>query len=389
MREFIIMSVLRVVICLFSICVHSYTFALDNNQKVINQDMTKLSNIIQELTPYLLDKDKFRESNNADHIQNNIDLLLSLFQDVKEHSDNRPVTFQISYNILYRQLKQAQQAFAGQNTDYARALLFSLPSACVTCHQQDRHFQTHRHILKPNKEQLSSDFELAEFYFLTRNYDKAVYYYNKYVYSPNKEDSKLQVSIEKQLSVYLQIYKDPKRSMALLATYINRASLPEYLKRDIYEWQTGLSVVQETFRKQSASPSFPELQAYISRYFQESESLPSSLIIPKADKMFYLMLSGYLYDYLYANPKGQESSKVLYWLALCDRALDYNYTLPLADLYLQECIHHDPLHPYAKKCLAEYEEYINFAYSGSRGTDIPQYLSKTLEDLNKLIVGAI
>ena len=84
-----------------------------------------------------------------------------------------------------------------------------------------------------------------------------------------------------------------------------------------------------------------------------------------------LWLRGLLHEYVQANPADPNMPQLLYWLAIVDRALDYNLYYSLSDLYLKECITRWPQTDTALQCYAEYERYVQFAYSGSAGEYIP------------------
>jgi len=369
-----------------------YSFAASNKQEVPDNrksesDTLILSKIMQDLLPLVLDEQQFNNIDNKDIINKNIDKLDSLFEGIKEHRNAVPITFRISSEVLSRHIKAAKRAFVNSEYVYARYLLKGLPAACISYYSKDDHANKDLSIV--NKDLFVSEFDLAEFYYMLQNYKQALATYEVFITKNIDQENvaqNLQTSLERILAIYLHGYKNPTLAFDVLKNYQQKFAFPEYINIYITEWLKGLELVQDTFGSHSTKKilAFKELKKYINEYFHESETLPSSFIIPKSDQMFYLMLSGYLNDYLYANPNPDEIPALLYWSSLCDRALNYHDNISVADLYLKECIMVNPKSPYAKRCLSEYEEYITLSYSGVRD-NVPPYVSKELDFLHDLV----
>jgi hypothetical protein len=352
------------------------------------QNSLMLFTTMQDLLPLVLDEQKFNDVQNKEIISNNIDKLDHLFTELKDHNDVAPITFRISSAVLSRHIKTAKRAFINSEYIYARYLLKSLPAACISYYNHDDYL--HKNLPAVNKNLFVSEFDLAEFYYMLRNYKQALTTYESYIDNNiGKENvaQNLQTSLERILAIYLHGYKNPDLAFDVLQDYQQKFTFPEYVNVYITEWLKGLELVKDTFCRSGTVKkilTFDELKKYINEYFNESETLPSSFIIPKSDQMFYLMLSGYLNDYLYANPRQDEVPALLYWSSLCDRALNYHDNISVADLYLKECIVVNPKSPYAKKSLLEYEEYITLSYSGSDG-ELPNYVAKEIKFLHNLV----
>jgi hypothetical protein len=61
----------------------------------------------------------------------------------------------------------------------------------------------------------------------------------------------------------------------------------------------------------------------------------------------------------------------------------YDLFYSLADGYLKTCMDEWPQLPQAKKCFREYEAFIEFAYSGSGGTHLPEEVKAELDAYRK------
>lgn len=362
-------------------------FAISQPKKH-EQDTLVLFTIMQDLLPLVLDDKQFNSVNNKDVINKNLDKLNDLFDSIKEHSDFEPITFRISSAVLSRHIKAAKRAFVNAEYPYARYLLKSLPAACISYYNNDDYL--HKNLPEVRKDLFISEFDLAEFYYMLRNYKQALTAYESFIINNiDKENvaQNLQTALERILAIYLHGYKDPEKAFDVLQSYQKKYTFPEYISIYITEWLKGLKLVEDAFHgsyKIRKVLTFKELKQYIREYFHESETLPSSFIIPKSDQMFYLMLSGYLNDYLYSKPKLEEIPALLYWSSICDKALNYHNSISVADLYLKECIMVNPKSPYAKKCLSEYEECMTLSYSGV-DSDVPKDISKEIHFLHHLV----
>ena len=124
-----------------------------------------------------------------------------------------------------------------------------------------------------------------------------------------------------------------------------------------------------------------QLQVYVDRILGPLHEPGIAEFPSKKEKVARIWLRGRLFHYLNSQPPKEEIPVILYWLAIIDRSVDYSFYYSLADRYLKECMLQYTSHPYAEKCYKEYEAYVTFSYSGSRGTDIPEDVKKELKAL--------
>lgn len=347
-----------------------------------------LSVVMQELIPLILNESKFQDPDNNLSINQNLDKLEQIFNQIPTNKPNLPINFRISVEVITRQIKAAKKAFVQGEYIYARFLLKSLPEACVAYYSQEE-YQLHSSGMPIiHEESFETKLDLAEYYYLTRAYPQALHNYKNFIINNiSKEDPEqlLQIAIERILSIYVQKLHQPDMALIWLQEFKNKLVFPEYLSIYMDEWLKGLNLVKATFKDVKINQiTFSQLERYIKKYFHDEPELGSLFVLPKSDQMFYLMLSGYINDYLYTNPKQQEIPPLLYWGSVCDRALNYHNNTSVADLYLKECIIASPKSKYAKKCLAEYDEYITLSYN-SDDAAIPKRIIKEMAYLRNLV----
>ena len=75
---------------------------------------------------------------------------------------------------------------------------------------------------------------------------------------------------------------------------------------------------------------------------------------------------------------------LLYWLAVVDRSIAYNFYFSLADLYLKQCVLKYPSHPYARHCFNEYGLYVDHMYV-QQGEKIPPGIQQELRQMQNAL----
>jgi hypothetical protein len=66
-----------------------------------------------------------------------------------------------------------------------------------------------------------------------------------------------------------------------------------------------------------------------------------------------------------------EVPRLLYWLAVSDRALHYRFYDSLSRHYLEQCMREHTDHAFTKECFKEYEMLMVVSFSGSGGVYLP------------------
>ncbi|MCG6970256.1 MAG: hypothetical protein LJE85_10860 [Gammaproteobacteria bacterium] len=362
--------------------------AADSDQTLrLNATMTQLGNTISGLFPVFLNEISFDNPENEKIIDEGIERIVSLIKTAGPHFNQRSKPSQISYDILAENLRETQRAIQAGNRHYAQNLLIEVVSICTSCHTQDDKQRTLFH--GKRRDAFSSDFEYAEFNFLTRNYETAIDYYDRYLKSPYslKPERVILTSVKKLLTIYAQVLNEPGRGAAHFNKLIQSGRLPPLVEKNVTEWIKGLEQLQADQASKVTDPSFEELDKYVHQYLGPLNSPGSAIVPTKKQKVYHLWLQGLLYRYFSSEPSPQTVPLLLYWLSINDRATNYSFYYSLADLYLKECMLKHTENYMAKQCFDEYNEYITFSYSGSLGTEIPEEEQRELKRLRDIVYG--
>lgn len=355
----------------------------------VPQLMAQLFEHYARLSADLVAPEKFADPTRAARIRQELTGLdQAARQAVEQHRLNSP-TMRLSRQVLREQFVQAVQLFDAGQKEYARRVLNGALTVCMSCHTQLP--EARKPFAKlPEPMVFTTPFEQAELLFVLRDYDHALPIYGRLVAGyPNNglSEPRVTIALRRRMAIFARIRRDPAGGMSALQQDLQNP----WLSNDLHD--AGLAWIAE-FRDWRRERPFNLLTANdhsIIDFAQRTLAPVSGQPVIGIDQrrlIRFLRVSGVLYDYLFAHPQTRVAQRLLYWLAICDRALNDSFFYSLADRYLVECIRRDPTQPVAAQCYDAYEAATIQAYSGSSGTHLPVEVEKQLRDLQRLIGGA-
>lgn len=342
--------------------------------------MQKLASDVQVLLPLIYQYDKPASAADKAVIDQQIGRMLEHVRHVAGTVAPRADTYQISYQTLVQQLQQAQQAFGSGRERHGMNLLRSATSVCATCHTQD---ERSVNWLTPADEAMKDSFVAGEFFFMTRQYDRAFAAYETHLRQQPAlaYDDRTLGALDRLLLTALQIKKSPQAITDVLNEFTRRENINGALKKDLTDWISGVGELQK-LTNISEHPKPDTVKAMATQWLGAGKNEPMGRIfMPETRRPQIVWLRGELYRTLMNEKDRSKIADWLYWLALCDRVLEYRFYYSLADMYLKQCMLEYTDSPIAQSCYQEYENYIVFSYSGSGGTDIPPAVEQELETL--------
>jgi len=352
----------------------------------LNESMVKIGYTMEELFPILFTSEE-PDAAEQKKLKDSVDKLNGLFDTVKPHIDAKSPTYKISFEVIKTQLAHAQSANKYKNFNYTKSILRDITTICTSCHTQDSKIRT----LFPDvkREVFQSDFQYAEFNYMTRNYDRATKYYKKFLKEASDINEADLLSIMKQLvTINIQIYYRPDDAISLLEGLKGFKHHTKFTRKTLDEWLIGISELKKDKDSLKTIKTIDQLNLQVHKILGDLHEPGSAQFPNKRERIARLWLRGALYHYLNTKPSREEIPIILYWLAIVDRSVNFSIYYSLADMYLKECILNYTSHPYAHKCYEEYKENIILSYSGSRGTDIPEDIQNELDALKIRVEGA-
>ena len=317
------------------------------------------------------------------------EMIASTLGDMQTHVDRigamaaATATYQISYEILASQLRQAQEELREGREPYAINLLRSAVSVCATCHTQDD--KTARWLAPTTSGRALDSFVDGEFLFMTRQYDRAFSAYETWLRQQETlpDDNRIRSAFERLLLTALQIQKSPSAIRTVIEELSQRDDIGATLKKDLLAWLDGLDELQNLtdLRQQASRESLKTMaETWLGA---TGDDTFGHVYLPETERPRIVWLRGQLYRALNRESDASMAPQWLYWLAVSDRLLEYRFYYSLADMYLKQCMldYSDNSSALAKRCYGEYENYLLFFYSGSSGTHLPDDIKSELEML--------
>lgn len=346
--------------------------------------MQRLAGDVRLLMPLM-----YRPENSVN--SNEMKLILQTIGNMRDHLGQvetalvpRSETYQTSLQILTDQLDQAETELEGGQVEYGMSLLRSATSVCASCHVQDDRTAKW---LAPSGEIMNDPFAAGEFFFMTRQYDRS---YDAFVSWLGEQrslpyDKRTLTAFQRLLITSLQIRRSPDDINRLLNSYIHREDVGYMLRTQLVAWRDGVEELQ-SLTDISGHPGPQALRQLAVEWLtsNEKEGL-AHVYLPENSRPRIVWLRGELYRALTLENDRSMVPRWLYWLAVSDRLLEYRFFYSLADMYLRQCMLEYSNEPVARQCYREYENYIEFFYSGSGGTYIPEDVRSELKSLKSRV----
>lgn len=356
------------------------SFAQNNSPAPINIYMHEISQELDKLSPYLFKEEKFIDIKNEKMIKEYLTNLVTKFKTLKKHPAIKTPGFSFSRDQIEIQLSETVQIFKTHHKEYARHKLNSTLGLCISCHTQLPSGDKLKIFGSTQIDQSITDtFEKAEFYFVTRDFAKAMVNYDQFINSYTKSDERkfLDIALNHKLMYFMRIQRD-KTAEAITSFKKNvlNKELPIVVREQIEEWIKELKVAQ-FFTLNGKVVSQSEMKKFLKEITKENENGPRLNLYSSAE-VKDLRISGLLFEYLNAHPNSVLTPEILYNLAIIDKHMNFSLFYSLGDLYLIECMTKYARFPIAKSCYKEFEDEKILSYTGSAGTLIPEEVKKEL-----------
>ena len=360
----------------------------DPDSRALHVIMAEIARTTVDFYPQTFNDAAFEKAYRSGRIGRAVRRLKRLFDEAAPLIASRSVTYQLSYDLILDYLSETERWLGRDHLDYVQDRLRGLTVICRSCHTQDTQLRTL--FAGVPRERFDSDLRYAEFNFSTRNYALAVTYFDRFLSeSAPQNGHQLLFVLQSLMVIDLQILNDPEAAMRHLRKYLPLPAHSRYSRRVAEAWLAGLRQLPVSLRDDAdAALDFATLEQYVQRYLGPEEAIPERFAIDNEETVWRIWLRGRLFHYLNGQPKSEEIPKILYWLAICDRSIELSSYFSLSDIYLKDCILRFHHHPYARKCLTEYENYVTFSFSGSAGTNIPEDVAEEIRRLHEVVGGS-
>lgn len=371
------MKVISIKFIILTLILSTRAFAF--NKTKVRVEMREMSETMTKLYPFLYSED-FADKKNEKTIKTYLESLKKHFDKASSNLDKSGASNFISAQVISSHINEMINSYNSGHKLYSQKMMQALPNLCFSCHAKDG--ISSLAVQNINRKEFKSDFEFAEFNYMTRNYERASQYYDMTINSSVNHPSFKTIidkAFERKLKLYIDSFHSSKKNLMSFSRLIDRNELPKEVKTKVKTWIEIL----ETPQTKIESIGKIGFSKFEEKYLKNKE-LPKYIAGAK-EKIHYLYLQNELESYFASKPKADEMPRLLFWLAYIERPLNNNLFYSLSEIYLKECILSYSKHPFAKKCYREYKEAVEFSFSGSAGTFIPQDITKELNDFKALV----
>lgn len=338
-----------------------YVYSDDDTIAVLRKDPAKKAELLKNLTNL---SEFFKSAKHVEYFQ-------------------RP-GFRPSLETMNSHLSDTINSVESDNYAFAQKRLTAVTSLCITCHSQLSSKGVANafgdSIKKTKRADFPTDYAYGNYLFLVREFDESQNYLELAIQQSLKESksSELYNSLRRIISIHTKISFNVNKANRFVDKYRKDPAMPVLAKSTLESWHNSL------LKWNKFNPSqVKSIDQFIKTYLAPLEELKE--LTTGDNDISLLVASGVLSKYLNDNPKTKSAPEILYWLSIAERRLSNTYFFTLSDLYLKDCIKLYPASPFAKKCYQQYEESIEFGYSGSSGTDIPPSEKRELVRLRGLL----
>ncbi|MCP4914702.1 MAG: hypothetical protein GY909_16415 [Oligoflexia bacterium] len=362
-----------------------------------------MGNVFQsflDLIPYINNEMKFRDSSNEALIRKNLHKLNDAFSNAKHLKSFASPGFKPSYDVIVEHLEHTVETFDSGNKVFARSRLKATAQICMSCHVQLKSGAStniKRQLSKVGRSSFNSDYDYADFLYLTRNYGKAEVFYRNEIRNrilKNRKLRKIQKganthyldytidkSLRRLVTLHTRINYNPSKAMTVVKEYKNNKDISLKMREELEEWEEDLKTwIKNPYKGKFSSKK--ELNNFLDKYLRK---IDVDSVADGSEDITFLVASGAIYRYLNKYPKSELAPELLYWVSIVDKQLSFNYLYSLSSLYLKQCISNYPKSKFARKCLAKYKSDIEFGYTGSGGTFIPKDEKDEITRLESLL----
>ncbi|MCB0418948.1 MAG: hypothetical protein KDD39_14980 [Bdellovibrionales bacterium] len=284
--------------------------------------------------------------------------------------------------IFEDEAKHAQIALNQGHLEYARSMLLSISSYCISCHTRTD-FGPKFPVLKLDaKTDSLTTGEKADLFSATRQFDRALAEYEKIILDPKvmqENPFEWERAVKKMLAICVRVNKDPSHAIKVLKKIPKNTTSVGFLDARLKDWITSL----EAWKKNPKGPLHSKTPLGKAKALM---SAARGLQVYPADEsgaVYYLRASAELHEVLRKKLPPRTLAEAFMLTGMAYESIDELKLWSLPEVYYQSCIRTYPHSTQAEHCYDRFEENIYTGYTGSSGTHLPEDVRKKLQELRQ------
>lgn len=344
-------------------------------------NMNEVYDAFTRLQPYLFDQRKFLDPKDEATIASLLTTMNTKFhraESVQGRYGKDP-GFASTLAMTQEMLADSLSRFKEGNKGYALWRLKSSSTYCTSCHTR---MEVASDFFRGSEKALQTldRYEQADFYFATRQFDKASHLFLVVAEDPAFSFVKMD-ALRKWLVIYTRVHPSPELAITELERLHKIVQFSPYEEEEIEGWLTSL---KEWSQEKGESPDpVKKAERLIARATDgdPASARGGTVELLRATAMLHKIEEGP------SEELRQQRSHVLYLLGLAYSEIPYLFVNELPEMFLEQCIRDFPGTVDAKKAFEQYQRVIELSYTGSGGMSLPEDIAAKLVDLRKIAQG--
>jgi cytochrome c553 len=287
-------------------------------------------------------------------------------------------------SLFEREAKHAYSALESGQVEYAKGSLRIVTSYCIACHTRTDKGPNFPSLPIGKTAEKMPKFEKAQLYAATRQFDKAFQEFEGIITDAKfAKERQLEWgrAVRQAFTIAVRVKQDPQLALGIVKKVEGLKSTPALFREYVGAWRKSIEQWQQEKSKTFATEA--ELFAEAQRLLKIAQGMQKYPLDHSADILF-LRISLLAHEMLSRYPAGQHTSDALFLAGNSYDLLDDHLISPLPEMYYEACIRRSPNTSVSQACFQKYEANVNFGYTGSAGTSIPDDLQALLKELKKL-----
>lgn len=349
--------------------------------------MQQMYQSLSELLTLVASDPLYNDVKNKKKIETEVEHFTKLTHELNEKSKNafdNDATLPFVSGLLMKRANQALFELKNNQRDQARILLKSLPGYCITCHSRNGSGPQFTALPMEPTQSLVSSFEKGEFYFATRQYDRAMDEFKKIISDETISASmnyNWERSVYRALTISVRVKNDPTLTKDLIQNILKMKNAPASLLSDAQAWKkTTEEWLSENQSQKLTDEMMLEKALKLMGKAKEIQKYP----MDRTADVYYLRASAIAHEILQKYPKGKKVGDALLLVGISYEVLAPLKSENLHDFYYESCIREVPHSITSELCYLRMEQSLISGFTGSRGTDVPEEVRTRLTELRKL-----
>ena len=362
--------------------------------------MDKIFGALVSVLPLSLNGAEYEKPANREMVLGRLKDLSDESQSLESHATGNDRTFAFIAGSLAKDARDIHRWYARGSYGESRYLLHNLTENCIACHSrlpEAKVFPAADVFFKDVKVASLPLMERAQLQMATRQFDAALQTYEELFKSSGSRTSEIVMmdGFVDYLKICIRVKQEVARPIPILEGMLKRPDLPKFASLQLSQWIASLRQLSK--RHDKAGFELPSARKLISDAQRASE-----FPMDRGRLVDFIYASRLLNSYIQKKDPGAAAlekrfspatvqsprpdlAEAYYLLGVTESMIGRSYWLSQTEFYLETAVRSAPHSKYADKAFAFLEEQVLVEFSGSSGTNVPEDMQKTLDDLRKLM----